>query len=374
VTAFPTSPLSRFVRQTSSGRFIPEIDGLRFVSIAWVVLFHLSGFVQVANGVPTEEIGTGGAMERVLSTGHYGVQLFFMISGFVLALPFAQHRLTGASRVDLRAYFLRRVTRLEPPYIIAMVLFAALLVVRNHVPVGQVLPHLAASLGYVHNVVYGEGSTINVVAWSLEIEVQFYILAPLLCSIFLMSDARVRRAILAAGILTASVLQALYMEPDTRWWLSLGGHIQYFLVGLLLADIYVADWRQAPESNPWWDAVSLVGWPLLAYVWLHTRATTLLFPWFGLALFCAAFRGRWSRQVFRAPLIVVIGGMCYTIYLLHYPLLAAVGRMLHFHFIVAALIFVPVLLLVSGAYFLLIERPCMDKRWPQKLWKRLSRS
>ena len=58
------------------------------------------------------------------------------------------------------------------------------------------LPHLLASLGYVHNIVYGVPSTINVVAWSLEIEVQFYILAPAL--------AFAAAAVAALGALTAT--------------------------------------------------------------------------------------------------------------------------------------------------------------------------
>ena len=49
---------------------------------------------------------------------------------------------------------------------------------------GTLLPHFFASLFYAHGLVYGSWSEINAVTWSLEIEVQFYILAPLLCRVF----------------------------------------------------------------------------------------------------------------------------------------------------------------------------------------------
>ncbi len=63
----------------------------------------------------------------------------------------------------------------------------------------ELLPHLGASVLYIHNLVYGVWSTVNPVAWSLEIEVQFYLMAPLLCRVFLIESALVRRAVLVAG-------------------------------------------------------------------------------------------------------------------------------------------------------------------------------
>ena len=57
----------------------------------------------------------------LLRTGHVGVQLFFIISGFVVALPFAMHHLADGKKVNLRRFFLRRLTRIEPPYMIALI-------------------------------------------------------------------------------------------------------------------------------------------------------------------------------------------------------------------------------------------------------------
>src|SRR5689334_17092779 len=96
--------LSRFKRITSSGRFIPQIDGLRFLAISSVFLYHVHGYLTVGAGYAED-----GWWTRQLTTGHFGVQLFFGISGFILALPFASHHLRGAKRVSLRGYFLRRL-------------------------------------------------------------------------------------------------------------------------------------------------------------------------------------------------------------------------------------------------------------------------
>jgi peptidoglycan/LPS O-acetylase OafA/YrhL len=82
-------------RVTSHGKWIPEIDGLRFVAIAATLLAHILGETFARGG---HDFGSGvrlavyGAMDR----GGRGVKLFFAISGFILAQPFLkQHLLHG---------------------------------------------------------------------------------------------------------------------------------------------------------------------------------------------------------------------------------------------------------------------------------------
>ena len=87
--------LGHLSRRTTSGQFIPEIDGLRFVSIAMVVCFHLGGYTMAKSTAIRFANPLDNALAHLLATGHYGVQLFFIISGLVLALPFARHHLTG---------------------------------------------------------------------------------------------------------------------------------------------------------------------------------------------------------------------------------------------------------------------------------------
>jgi peptidoglycan/LPS O-acetylase OafA/YrhL len=112
--------LARFSRRTSATRFIPEIDGLRFLSIALVLLFHVTvvvGLLQHTRTIrgpfgsispPTE---AQGLVLRLLEQGGFGVDIFFVVSGFVLALPFISARVLGGKVVNLRYYFARRVTR-----------------------------------------------------------------------------------------------------------------------------------------------------------------------------------------------------------------------------------------------------------------------
>lgn len=184
----------RFARETSTGRFIPQLDGLRFIAITMVVLFHLNGYVASYSPIAFSRPPDQDVLSRLLVHGHYGVQFFFIISGFILALPFASHHIHQTPKIDLSAYYVRRLTRLEPPYLLSLILLCALAVLLKGRELSTLLPHLAAGLVYLHTVVYGTANPVNAVAWSLEIEVQFYLIVPLLTKLFAIRGQLRRRS------------------------------------------------------------------------------------------------------------------------------------------------------------------------------------
>jgi peptidoglycan/LPS O-acetylase OafA/YrhL len=267
-------------------------------------------------------------------------------------------------------------------------------VIVKHRSAAELLPHLAASLLYLHNVVYAAESTINNVAWSLEIEVQFYVLAPLLGALFFIRGKKARRAALVALCLASMTLGWFFIAPGTRAYLSILRFGHFFLIGFLLADIYLTDWNERPAKSWWWDLLSLAGWPLL-FLFLSGAAlpgpgqapghepalTAFLFPIVVFFLYCAAFRGKVTNRVISNAWITTIGGMCYTIYLLHNPTLglilsATVGLPATGTYtadlLLQLLVVFPLLMLPSAAYFAVIEKPCMRRDWPRRLLDRAS--
>ena len=216
---------------------------------------------------------------RLLGHGGYGVELFFAISGFILAWPFARQHLRASQKVALSSYFLRRITRLEPPYILALLLRAILLLAMGFYKPRFIFVHLIASILYVHNITFGIASRIEAVSWTLEIEVQFYCLAPLLTLIYNIPRAWLRRALLICAIATATPLQRAFLSGwhgpanASVFNLSILAFIQFFLVGLLVADLYVDGWDQIPQTW-WWDLLSIPLWFLM--FWLKPHAFGLL--------------------------------------------------------------------------------------------------
>ena len=92
--------LGHLSRRTTSGQFIPEIDGLRFVSIAMVVCFHLGGYTMAKSTAICFANPLDNALAHLLATGHYGVQLFFhhqwLRARLAICTP-PSHRHTGAA-------------------------------------------------------------------------------------------------------------------------------------------------------------------------------------------------------------------------------------------------------------------------------------
>ncbi len=168
-----TEILNRHLQRiTRTGRYIPEIDGLRFIAIASVVLFHIGyavthrpGNLDFPPSLPFD----------IFSHGHRGVELFFAISGFILALPFAQCCLSSGRPVGLRSYYVRRLTRIEPPYVVALVVFylAAVLMNTSDVSDSGFARSFWLRLFYLNGLWTGQPPTLNGVTWSLEVEVQF---------------------------------------------------------------------------------------------------------------------------------------------------------------------------------------------------------
>ena len=179
-----------------------------------------------------------------------------------------------AGRLSSASYFLRRLTRLEPPYILALLLRAVLLLATGVRQFHFVLVHLLVSILYLHNIVFGVASRIEAVSWTLEIEVQFYCLAPLLTLIYKIPRAWLRRALLISMIASATPLQRAFLpgwygpQNAGAFTLSILNSIQFFLVGLLVADLYVDGWKRIPQT--WrWDVVSIPFWFLLFWLQPH---------------------------------------------------------------------------------------------------------
>jgi peptidoglycan/LPS O-acetylase OafA/YrhL len=365
-------------RDTTTGQFIPEIDGLRFIAIFSVIFYHLAGYVTGKLG----RIGEGDFLAYVFSKGFIGVQLFFVISGFVIALPFAKAGFFGTARPRLSQYFFRRLTRLEPPYIANLVIIYILLVLVNGANPISLLPNLIASMLYVHNLTYGAASAINNVAWSLEIELQFYALAPLLTMVFSIRSDLVRRLVLVVSIGALTALIPDSVEAFPWFHISIIPFAKYFLSGFLLLDFYLKELPKYPEKKYSWDIVSLLAWSVFVY-FLYSGHSFLLVAPIPIAYY-ASFKGILSNRIFTHPITYTIGGMCYTIYLYHFQLISAFGRLFVGFFknhpypvwleiTLTSVAVIPLILLISTFLFILIEKPCMRRGWYLDAYERMTR-
>lgn len=358
----------QFRRITTQKRFIPQIDGLRFVAIASVVFFHIYSALE-RGAIPPPFRFDEDLSKR-------GVELFFAISGFILGVPFASHHLLGTPKVGLKQYFLRRLTRLEPPYFLSFPVWIAMQWVVFRRPLSDMAPHLLANCVYMHNLIFGAfPGAINSVAWSLEVEVQFYVLVPLLSLVFAISDPRLRRTVIVVAMAVVAFLgNPLYRTLHFHY--SIAFYLPFFLTGFLVCDLYST--RKEWKLSFVWDALALGLWPLIWYP--GENLDHLVLPFVIVLLYLAAFRGRICSAIFSNRLLTNIGGMCYTIYLFHFPVIYAVkhntaswhiGHNFWLYFAMQCALILPAVLFCCATFFILIERPCMDREWPRKLWQQV---
>ncbi|TDQ12008.1 acyltransferase family protein [Pedobacter metabolipauper] len=369
---------SRLTRVTSGGKLIREIDGLRFVAILPVLIQHLSERFERNTSVAFTAAPETTTAYFLANRGFLGVYIFFAISGFVLALPFAAHRLKETKKVNIGSYFWRRLTRLEPPYIIWMTVFFLIFIFQKHVAFLDYLPHYLANITYTHAIIYNEWSPFNPPTWTLEIEVQFYILAPLLAYFFFyIKDKIVRRMINVAFIVILVLVQQYFKFYLNPYSFSILGHLHYFLAGFILADLYLCEWNDL-KKNTWYDLVAVLALSSLIYSWswsyeLISRFAVLISLFI---FFIAAFKGNFVNRFITNKWIMSIGGMCYTIYLIHLPFSEFFIRLTKnisftnnytVNLLLQLMLFIPVVLLLSSIFFLLFEKPFMDKNWPSTL-------
>jgi peptidoglycan/LPS O-acetylase OafA/YrhL len=163
---------------------------------------------------------------------------------------------------------------------------------------------------------------------------------------------------------------------------SLLGYSQYFLAGFWMTEFYLSGGTKR-QPNWLWDLASAGGWViLLASLVRGGWWVDWITPWLILLLYIAAFQGVAMNGFVTNVWITTIGGMCYTIYLLHNYLVAGVGmvteRVLPSYpfwarLLIQFVLISPVVLGVSALYFRWIERPCMRPDWPRRVMSAFGR-
>ncbi len=370
-------------RHTNANTFIPEIDGLRFFAIITVVIYHLNTtYAEAVNTAwkPILDISNPLYVGWWLLRLDLGVKVFFAISGFVLALPFLKHYLQGEAKISIGEYFYRRLTRLEPPFVITLLGFYAVHVFVLHNDALELLPSLLASLLYIHSFVFGIPSSINPVTWSLETEAQFYIVIPfLLAGIFYVKNKLTRYALVLLMIGLSIWWKTIILQQDIEHlYYSIFSYLSNFMVGVLFAKIFLTYPKFFKTKNIVYDLLGLFSIFIIFYFYKPQSLWTnnLIFNIALFAMILSAFKGIIFNYFYTRQIIYVIGGMCYTIYLLHYAffhLLMKFSKTItqELNYGTALLIQMGIaltlLMVISSLFFILIEKPCMNKKWPQQL-------
>lgn len=315
--------------QQVEGRFRPEIQALRAIAVGSVVLYHL--------------------WPNRLTGGYVGVDVFFVISGYLI-IGHLLRETEKTRRVDLAGFWARRVRRLLPASTLVLVATAiATFVWVPQVQWVQYFHEFAASAVSVQNWVLSASSIDYLGAddaaspvqhfWSLSVEEQFYIAWPLIV-LGVLALPRRRRGIsparrvffVLAGITAVSLVLSVvmtitspstaYFDTTTRAWeLGLGGILAFVTFGRHKP-------RRELAASMSWVGLAMIAAALVFF----TEATpfpgwTALLPVVGTMLVIAAGTPHiwWSpTHAARLPRVQWLGGISYSLYLWHWPILTIV--------------------------------------------------
>lgn len=211
-------PVTRQTRPDGSTKRIPELDGLRGIAIFVVILCHYVGgaYVGVRHSLATR-------IAEVLGLGTVGVDLFFILSGFLIGGILLSSR---SSPQYYRTFYLRRFFRIIPIYYLWLLIFGLAMIAAKTWNVWDgpefhtVTPYWAYFI-FIQN--YFQGSTVVQFfwlrpLWSLAVEEQFYLLAPPV--IRKLSPERLIKAL--SGMLIFSLLLRLFLSSmygmDHGYW------------------------------------------------------------------------------------------------------------------------------------------------------------
>jgi len=395
----------RFRRKIAHGAYRPEVDGLRFFAIAFVIFGHSIERAGRFFASYREALGDS-ALENYLQLAPLGVNLFFAVSGFILANQAIKADTSPLSGDFLKAYFGRRVMRIEPPYVILLAATWAFITLSGYVPDGvrrfDVAPaslnvSLLGSIVYLHDLIWGTFPRLFPPGWSLEVEVQFYILAPLLFWFWTRLSGTAARASMAAaafaGGVALSILDLKTLGPAHVEY-SLLRYFNFFWLGIVLA------YAKAPLAA-WIDArpaalATFLGWGGLALCvalpgpreMIDTQSPTeaLRLPgvYLGLAaVFISTFAARSGFRAFCSmSWIGLIGGACYSIYLVHLQVTQVAVSLAAKLAPGAPLIGVAAIFAASSAlvvavgllYYVSVERQFMTRNWHLLAWARVRRA
>ena len=206
------------------------LDGLRGIAILAVVIYHSWLFSWLTPAFAP--FGLALPLDVPARTGYLGVELFFVISGFVLFYPHARHAVRGTPVPALGSFVRRRALKIVPSYAIALVATAAVAGASLASPAD--LLGLARHALFVHNFWPDRFGAQNSVFWSLAIEVQFYLVFPALAVVFRRAPFAAAAAMIASALAYRYAVAGccLQVESVTR---QLPAFLDVFACGMLAA-------------------------------------------------------------------------------------------------------------------------------------------
>ena len=386
---------------SSSLPLYPALDGLRGVAILLVVLGH---FWSIAAGSLTdrpEVVFFGIDITWPFQLAGHGVRLFFIMSAFLLYIPYASAALLDAPHPNTIQFYLRRFNRIYPAYLALTLTYVLAVAILGSVivaPLPSIL-NIAANLLFLHPIaVFVPESSVSPDilqgTWSLVVEVYFYALLPILAYLFRRLSVHIVLSLAMIGVATyyRGVLYPLIGAMELPWQqrsvllFNPLPNLDSFAIGMLSARLFVW-WRSVPGTMFWHAPF------ILAFTGLAGMSFLFLFPfslppleiaaglridsnfWFNLSagtlIVGMLLRKSLVTAIFSIEELRFIGVISYSLFLINVtfgqfvavPIMNALGLTgFTARFAILISICIPACILLSTVLYIFLERPWLTRQ------------
>lgn len=330
---------------------IAALTGLRFVAAFAVLLFHSGAGFTLRFGFPT-------FVTTALNNGYLGVSLFFILSGFVLTYKYDGNL---GSRDAVVKYGVFRFARIYPVYLLALLL--ALPLVINNLDLTGALSVLFMIQSW-NQTTSSNGYAWIMQAWSLSCEAFFYLCFPVLLFLF---RSLSRKGILLALMATVVMIVGLALPGIRPGYRVASGlipeitclplpllRLTEFVYGMLLCKLMVLPASRPARQWQVWLTIAALG--SLMAAWQDEQVTAVASALFGVLIYQLATVPCNLGRFLSNPMLVLLGGASYAIYLLAGPIREWVRLLIPL--LLPGQFLYPILVIaISVLVFLLVEEP-----------------
>lgn len=299
-------------------RYIPGIDGLRALAVISVIISHFN--------------------QNLLPNGYLGVDIFFVISGFVISSSLANRKDEGI-KVFLLSFYKRRIKRLAPALVLCVISTCILIFLFDPQPSSYLKTGYSSLLGlsnlnlYQNAIDYwGQDAKLNPFThtWSLGVEEQFYLLFPLIMWFSVLGHGTDKGYKYLLGVVTAISLVSLigfifvsninqpaaYFLMPFRFW-ELGAGCLLFLA-LKANKNFINATIGKIHSLAIIAAIIVVFYLPIKF---SVQSTILVVTLTAILIACIQQKGKRDYELLATPIFVYIGLISYSLYLWHWTVL-----------------------------------------------------
>jgi len=336
---------------------VPALDGVRGLAILIVIIAHLG----------------------LLQGGNFGVDLFFVLSGFLItSILLQEQRRNGV--ISISKFYLRRALRLLPAlfvFVLSVLLYTFicqpfpkfLLAVSDAWRIALYCFNWQITLEYGHHIMGYVHHEMFPHLWSLSVEEQFYLIWPCLLLLLLKKSRSFVLYFLLAGMAAEGIARFISSDGGPSYWIYFSTlmHSDGLMYGALVA--WILHWGYMPKglsrtTLSWVGAISLVVLLLVsipnplntgaAYRGLFSFVNLLCALLIASAIWCPQSPLRWFLE---SKPMTWIGKVSYGLYIWHYPVHVFIGGLAFFNKFWEPVIIIGLTLIITSISYYKLELP-----------------